>query len=183
MQVLKEIITLLEKYKDEEVSITITGHSMGAAIAQLNAVDIILNKYNYPTGQADKPIPVTAIVFASPRVGDRGFKQLYDELKVKAPVRILRIANADDDITIIPRIFYVPVGEELIIDTTKSPFLKDVKKTVHDLEVYLHGVAGLTQGSGNDFEFAISRDHKLINKNTDGLKDEYKIPSNWWTEE
>ena len=88
-----------------------------------------------------------------------------------------------DIIPKVPAILYEPIGEELMIDTTKSPYLKDATKIVHNLEVYLHGVAGLKQQStGNDFELAVDRDYKLANKDIDALKDEYSVPSLWWIE-
>lgn len=181
-QVIKEVKKLVEKYKNEEVSITVTGHCVGAAVATLNAVDIAANGHNKPTGQPDKAFPVTAIVFASPRTGDKGFRQIFEGLK--DDLHVLRISNSHDPVPKLPVGFgYVHVGEELEIDSTKSPYLKDGNKCklVHELEVYLHGVAG-TQGSEKEFEFAIDRDISLVNKTTDGLKDEFQVPDHWWIE-
>ncbi|PON71023.1 Fungal lipase-like domain containing protein [Trema orientale] len=65
---------------EEEVSITVIGYLMGAALAALNAVDMAYNKVNVFSGQPNKTFPITAFVFASPRVGDRGFGSVFSDL-------------------------------------------------------------------------------------------------------
>ncbi|KAK8646154.1 hypothetical protein V6N13_119949 [Hibiscus sabdariffa] len=175
-------------YKDEEVSITLTGHSLGAAVAILNAVDIVTNGYNKPTTPPDKASLVTAIVFASPYTGDSGFKKLFSRLK---DVRVLRIKNDPDIVPSVPLplplLNYAHVGVELLIDARKSPYLKthvDLIKNLmiaHQLEIYLHGVAG-THGHKGEFKLEVNRDISLVNKNLDSLKDELRVPAEWWIE-
>ncbi|XP_016449748.2 phospholipase A1-IIgamma-like [Nicotiana tabacum] len=176
-QVIEEVKRLVEEYKNEEVSITVTGHSLGASLATLNAVDIAFNGINKTS--EGREFPVTAFAFASPKVGDLKFKAAFDKLK---SVRTLRIHNLWDVVPKVPPIGYIDVGEELMIDTTKSPYVKPPGEVVswHLLEPYLHGIAG-TQGL-RGFKLEVDRDISLVNKQWDILKDEYGIPGRWLVE-
>ncbi|KMT11798.1 hypothetical protein BVRB_5g105000 [Beta vulgaris subsp. vulgaris] len=160
--VVQEVRRLLEMYKGETLSITITGHSLGAALALLVADEI-------STCAAEVP-PVAVFSFGGPRVGNRAFAN-----KIKANnVKVLRIVNNQDVITRVPGIFmseeveqnlrdnasqvsgvlefldnnlplaYSHVGTELKVDTKMSPYLKPDADVAccHDLEAYLHLVDG-----------------------------------------
>nr|XP_043631400.1 phospholipase A1-Ibeta2, chloroplastic-like [Erigeron canadensis] len=159
--VVTEVKRLTELYKGENLSITVTGHSLGAALALLVADDL-------STCAQDMP-PIAVYTFGGPRVGNRAFTKRLSSQNVK----VLRIANSQDIITRVPGMFvseeldkklrqtkgaqkvldildnnmpwaYAHAGKELRVDTKKSPFLKpdaDVS-CCHDLEAYLHLVDG-----------------------------------------
>ncbi|KQK08985.1 phospholipase A1-II 3 [Brachypodium distachyon] len=185
-QVLTEVRRLLDTYKDENCSVTLTGHSLGAALSTLNAIDIVANGINALRSSSGDNItvPVTAILFGSPRVGDEQFKKALDSMA--GAVSLLRVRNAPDIVpTILPTPFYRDVGVELLVDTLKSPYLKTPAGPAqwHNLECYLHAVAG-TQGPGDDagFSLEVDRDVALVNKEEDALKGEYPVPASWWAE-
>jgi hypothetical protein len=165
-------------YKDEVTSITVTGHSLGASLATLSAVDIVASRVNVPCSRPEQPpFPVTAILFASPLLGDDNFKSAFASFPA---LDALNVRNAGD--VVLPAEEYMDVATAILhIDTGRSPYLRpggDVQ-TRHNLECYLHALAG-DQGDGKDVEMVVDRDVALVNKSADALKDEYPVPANWW---
>lgn len=157
--VIQEIKRLMEVYKGESLSITVTGHSLGAALALLVADEL---------STCDSEVPPLAVFsFGGPRVGNRAFADRIKQNNVK----VLRIVNSQDLITRVPGMFvsdeleqkmrntkiggilnvfdkmpsaYSHVGTELRVDTKHSPYLKPNADVAccHDLEAYLHLVDG-----------------------------------------
>lgn len=162
----EEIARVIEMYGDDDVplSFTITGHSLGAALATLTAYDI--------TTTYEKSPMVTVISFGGPRVGNKGFRSHLE----RSGTRILRIVNSEDVITKVPGFVfrdanvaskenahvsgisgwvqkcvedmqwvYADVGQELRISSRVSPYLNNNRNmaTCHDLKTYLHLVNGL----------------------------------------
>ncbi|KAL0444057.1 UNVERIFIED_CONTAM: Phospholipase A1-IIgamma [Sesamum latifolium] len=174
-QVLSELKKQVEHYKDEEISITVTGHSLGGALSVLNATDIAWNGHN-KTG--NKACPVTAFVYGCPNVGDRNFRDTTESMK---DLHMLRTRNVPDVVPTVPPVTlgYIPVGVELKVDSRKSRFLNPVGDiyTWHSLEAaYLHSLA-IARGD------KVERDIALVNKGTGALKPKYSIPFSWWCEE
>lgn len=168
-QVLSEIKRLLDYYDGEEISITITGHSLGAALAIITAYDIAELGVNIVNdGRVTHKIPITVYSFGGPRVGNLKFKERCEELGVK----VLRVINIHDKVPTVPGIFaneklqfqkyleetvsfpwsYAHVGVELALDHTHSPFLKPAGDLgcAHNLEAHLHLLDGY-HGKGRRF--------------------------------
>ncbi|KAA8522181.1 hypothetical protein F0562_012854 [Nyssa sinensis] len=160
--VVEEVRRLIDLYKGETLSITVTGHSLGAALALLVADELSTCTQEAP--------PVAVFSFGGPRVGNRGFANRLNAKNVK----VLRIVNSQDVITRVPGMFvnenidkklrntkitgvlnmldnnmpwaYSHVGTELRVDTKMSPYLKPDADVAccHDLEAYLHLVDGFS---------------------------------------
>ncbi|XP_027151374.1 phospholipase A1-IIdelta [Coffea eugenioides] len=173
-QLLSKMKSLIEQYKDEKLSITFTGHSLGAALSILSAFDLVEN------GVTD--IPVSAIVFGSPQIGNKAFNERVLEFP---NLKILHVKNKIDLIPLYPSglLGYVNTGTLLEIDTRKSPHLKDSKNPSdwHNLQAILHVVNGWN-GSKGEFELKVKRSLALVNKSSAFLKEEYLVPETWWVE-
>ncbi|XP_019168820.1 PREDICTED: phospholipase A1-IIalpha-like [Ipomoea nil] len=186
-QIREEVARLVELYKDEEVSITVTGHSLGSSMATLNAVDLAAN----PINNNNKDILVTAFLYASPKVGDENFKNAISNLQ---NLRALRVSDVNDIVTavppfgwpdggnLLPLIPYVDVGEGIAIESKKSDYLKPEIDNLltHDLMLYMHAIDGF-QGSQGGFERQGYFDLAKVNKYQGALKDEYRIPVGWFS--
>ncbi|CAO2210169.1 unnamed protein product [Urochloa humidicola] len=167
--VISEIKKLLEQYKGEEVSITVTGHSLGAALAVLIADELAGGV------AAMAGAPVAVFSFGGPRVGNRAFAA-----RVEARgARVLRVVNAHD---VVPRfpprmpmmlmppgVVYADVGRELRLDSRASPFLRPDADAAccHDLEAYIHLVDGFL-GSHCPFRDNAKRSILRLVKNQGG---------------
>ncbi|KAF5734237.1 Alpha/beta-Hydrolases superfamily protein [Tripterygium wilfordii] len=158
--VVEEVQRLIKLYKGEPLSITVTGHSLGSALAILVADELV------SSCDAAEPPPVAVFTFGGPRVGNRAFADRVNSKNIK----VLRIVNNQDVITKVPATFvderleqkqretergsrlggilnslsYSHVGTELRLETKMSPYLKPNADVAccHDLEAYLHLVDG-----------------------------------------
>ncbi|XP_031390897.1 phospholipase A(1) DAD1, chloroplastic-like [Punica granatum] len=160
----EEVRRIIRMYGEKPLSFTITGHSLGAALATLAAYDIH-NTF------ADAPM-VTVISFGGPRVGNKSLGCLLE----KSGTNILRIVNSDDLITKVPGFvidnnngtvdhrdatnapglpgwlnqrmqdsqwLYADIGRELRLSSKDCPYLYDINvATCHELKTYLQLVSG-----------------------------------------
>ncbi|KAM3700899.1 hypothetical protein ACB094_05G132100 [Castanea mollissima] len=187
-QVMEEVNRLIKFYKakGEEISFTIIGHSLGGALALLNA---------YEAATSIPGLPISVISFGAPRVGNLAFKEKLDEIGVKT----LRIVVKQDIVPKFPGFIcnnilhklnfvtkkfnwvYRHVGSELKLDMFMSPYLKRESYLIgsHNLEIYLHLLDGFL-GKQRKFRWNARRDVALVNKSTDMLIEELRIPKFWY---
>ncbi|KAF6156415.1 hypothetical protein GIB67_009073 [Kingdonia uniflora] len=144
----------------EEVSLTITGHSLGAAIALLNA---------YEAAVTIPGLPISVISFAGPRVGNIAFRDKLNRLGVK----VLRMVGKQD---VVPK---VPLGIEYLDEHVDPLHMhKFDLGSFHSLETYLHLIDGFLS-SNSSFREDARRDVALVNKGSGMLVDELRIPESW----
>ena len=176
---------LRDKYKDEKLSVVVTGHSLGGALATLSAFDLAENKV------AGDDVRIAAFVFGCPQVGNEAFKDKVEQL---SNLKIFHTKNVKDIVPNLPDWnlnIYVPIETtELEIDTRKSPYLKskslkDYPGDWHNLEANLHVVAGWN-GPDKAFEFQVKRSLALVNKSSRFLQlpagNLNPVPDTWWIE-
>ncbi|CAD6340153.1 unnamed protein product [Miscanthus lutarioriparius] len=202
-QALAEVRKQVELYhgRGEQVSVTVTGHSLGSALAMLNAFDIAETGANASPDDGRKA-PVCVFSFAGPRVGNLRFRERFE---LELGVRALRVVNVHDGVPKVPGVFfneaafpeavlravdrlgaggvYTHLGVPLALDHKVSPFLKETMdiSCYHNLEAHLHLLDGF-RGSGEGFQ-PRGRDPALVNKSADFLRDEHMVPPVWYQEE
>lgn len=139
-EIKEEVCRLMEVYGHVDgktpLKITITGHSLGAAIAVLAAYHLKTTlKHNSPH--------VTVFSYGGPRVGNARFRRHVEQLGIK----VLRIVNTRDIVTKVPGFLvdgrpscwiskiglaYSDVGQELTVKCSSKNMA-----ACHDLNVYL----------------------------------------------
>ncbi|KAG2591169.1 phospholipase A1-II 5-like [Panicum virgatum] len=179
-QLLAAVRELVARYNGESLSIVCTGHSLGASLATLSAFDMAVNGVSRVAG-AD--IPVTAIVFGSPQIGNPEIKKRFEELP---NLRTLHVRNKPDLIPLYPSdlLGYANVGDLLAVDSKKSPYVKENTTNVgdyHNLQGILHTVAGWN-GNDGEFKLQVHRSVALVNKSSAFLTDDNLVPESWWVE-
>ncbi|XP_020174073.1 phospholipase A1-Igamma1, chloroplastic-like [Aegilops tauschii subsp. strangulata] len=194
-QVADELKRLVDHFgkRGEEVHVTFTGHSLGGALALLSARD---------AAAAHPDVPVRAVTFSAPRVGNRAFSGGLTSRNVS----VLRVVVKTDLVPTVPRTAleasvsgvlgglwalaglrqafeYVHVGHELALNVSKSPHLKDSHDPVgsHNLELCLHLLDGHESAAGafRREDGAPRRDVALVNKRSAMLRDTEGIPEKW----
>ncbi|CAA6657876.1 unnamed protein product [Spirodela intermedia] len=141
--------------RDEEVSLTVTGHSLGGALALLSAHEA-----------AAAAIPglshVSVISFGAPRVGNREFvKELEDR-----GVKVLRLVNKQD---LVPR---MPGPSSTRRSGNSSTWIGS------SCDVPAPGRRAPQPAGG--FRKDAKRDIALVNKWGAALRDDLHIPSGWF---
>lgn len=153
----------MEAYPTDDLSITMTGHSLGAALAILSAYDLVETGVNVTSD--GRSIPMCVFSYSGPRVGNLRFKERLEDV---LGVKVLRVLNVHDVVPKAPGLFlnecapkvlmratewlpwsYAHVGVQLALNQKNSPFLKDTSDPVccHNLEALLH----LIDGSVNNY--------------------------------
>lgn len=116
----EEVGRIIQTYGDEPLSFTITGHSLGAALATLAAYDI-------KTYFKRSPL-VTVVSFGGPRVGNGSFRRQLE----KKGTKVLRIVNSDDLITKVPG--FVVDGDDQSKEVNVANLPSWIQKRVEDTQ-------------------------------------------------
>lgn len=105
--------------------VTVTGHSLGAGLATLLALDLASHSL----------VPNTCITLASPRVGDLTFSHVFNHVVPNA----YRVVNRLDVVPKVPpALMYFHVGDETELVPSKESQLKFDIGCEHHLTTYLH---------------------------------------------
>jgi hypothetical protein len=89
----------LDEYEGQDLTIWVTGHSLGGGLATLMAAEILRR---IEAGQ--RFTLGGAYTFGSPRVGDRVFRTHVTTTAARHTAQLVRFRNGDDLVTAIPRV-------------------------------------------------------------------------------
>ena len=121
----EKITTVVKKALEEfpDYSIYTCGHSLGGALCTL---------YGFVLSE-QIPNRVNVVSFASPRVGNSGWKEAFDK---KDNLTHIRFTNRNDIVTAFPMILYNHVGQNIRLEETKCTMLFDYSYSWWDYSLF-----------------------------------------------
>jgi hypothetical protein len=145
-QVVEEVRRLVGHFRREDpgvgVRVTMAGHSLGGALALMAAHDVA-------AALADDDVPVRAVTFGAPRVGDGAFR---DALIKGRHVDVVSLVVKQD---LVPRLppghRYVQVTEKVVELVVDDAAVAMSLSASHSLEQYLHLFRRLCDDDGQAF--------------------------------
>ncbi|GAQ78663.1 hypothetical protein KFL_000170090 [Klebsormidium nitens] len=103
----KAVKALLEDASIEVETISVSGHSLGAALAVVSAFDLVKSGTNETTvGGRLVRVPVTCFSFEGPRVGNVLFAEDFARLKAQG-LTAIRVVNKPDVVTQVPKALFL----------------------------------------------------------------------------
>lgn len=158
---------LVEENKGTLDKITVIGHSLGGAMAQLCGFDLV----HY--GVAGH-VPVTVIGWGAPKIANGALSKRADSLHPK--LRVLRVRNPADSVSNLPPDWlwswtsggFRHMGVALDVHNKHLVAKKIIKNAAganHNLQMYLYNIDP-------------SRDVALMNKNGDPLSEDFSLENN-----
>jgi triacylglycerol lipase len=127
----RQVFALLDSYaapgRRVAIELWITGHSLGAALSTLFALDVALCR---------PEIKASHVNFASPRVGNQAFVEFYQQQRAQqdATTRTLRVQNVCDEVPNLPprELGYQHVSDVMFVEFHKHrALLSDIEWLVH----------------------------------------------------
>lgn len=114
---------------NDQRKIIITGHSLGAAIATLFSVKLRYRYKELVESNLEK-----IVLFGSPAVGFKSFKQFYGSLNIKT----IRVINGLDVVPSITPIFFRHIGESIWFYNKSKYYNPDpLKRIIHMFKIPL----------------------------------------------
>ncbi|GAQ81058.1 hypothetical protein KFL_000690360 [Klebsormidium nitens] len=123
-KVIHETIPQLLSEYPEARTISVTGHSLGGALAVLSAYDIVESGYNLRPDGVTR-VPVACFAFEAPRVGNPRFKASFAANK-KNELAAIRVVNKPDIVTQVPKAFYLQNVYYILAAITNNDIVVDI---------------------------------------------------------
>eukprot|EP00243_Klebsormidium_subtile_P006352 TRINITY_DN268_c0_g2_i1.p1 TRINITY_DN268_c0_g2~~TRINITY_DN268_c0_g2_i1.p1 ORF type:complete len:702 (-),score=204.36 TRINITY_DN268_c0_g2_i1:575-2527(-) len=165
--VVHETVEQLLSVHTKTRTISVTGHSLGGALAVLSAYDIVESGCNVG---ANGRVQVACFAFEAPRVGNPAFKDSFEANHVKNKLSAIRVVNKPDIVTQVPKAFFLQNVYYILAAIFNSDFLIKIINRVEELNYWPLKLPSAFQH--------VAPEQELVHdsREVDYLK---KMPSSW----